>query len=243
MTAVRLALGGPPELLKRALAPNPRYYKPPHILVSYVYLPLLDAIRDGISIESWSMDSGAFSAKKSGKVIDIEEYMQTCRDRMANDPQLTEVFALDVIGDHEGSAQNHAHMTKAGIKSMPVYHIGEPWEALEEMARTSDKIAVGGMTVLRGKKKLKFAEQCFARVWPKKVHGLGAGTEEMILSLPWHSVDASSWELGPCAFGTWKNYGHIRISTKAINLCEQVKQMLDIQQKAEWKWAKELAAL
>ena len=86
-------------------------------------------------------------------------------------------------------------------------------------------------------------EQVFARAWPKKIHGFGVGEEKGTLQVPWHSVDSTVWELLPCAFGRWKNYGNISIRGTHQDLRSEVEWFLELERKAQWKWRKEMKVL
>ncbi len=170
---VRLAWAEPGSRSIRECSPE----YPPALLVSYVFHKRFLKLRSDYVYRDWVMDSGAFSAKNSGVEIDLQEYIDTCQELLETDPKLSEVFALDVIGDWRASVKNYETMWKAGVPAIPAYHIGEPEELLLDLASAYNKIAVGGMAKLRGHTKLQFAEQCFARVWPVKVHGFGVGQE------------------------------------------------------------------
>lgn len=118
--------------------------------------------------------------------------------------------------------------------------MGEPWDVLIGLARDYPKVGVGGMARLKGAAKYEFARQCFARVWPKPLHGLGVGTKEMTLHLPWHSVDATNWEIGPCKFGSWKTYGDIRVRGSRHDLRVEIAHYLDIERLARHRWRREI---
>lgn len=104
------------------------------------------------------------------------------------------------------------------------------------LARNYPKIAVGGMARLRGRRKRWFAEQCFARVWPKAVHGL---------AVPWHSTDASNWELNAAKFGRWKAFGgrNIGIRGGARDLRSEVAWYRQLEQLARHRWRREMEVL
>ncbi len=191
------------------------------------------------------MDSGAFSAHNSGKAINLLEYTEECRRRFATDPQLTEVFALDVIGDWRGSLRNTETMWKAGVPAIPVYHMGEPWDVLRCLARDYPKIGIGGMVGMRSKAKFAWMSECFRQVYPCKIHGLGIATEAAIMGLPFHSTDASSWEFGPLRFGTWSAFGNANIGlrSKDVNIRVQVEQFLKYERAAQSRWRVEMARL
>ena len=156
---------------------------------------------------------------------------------------MSEIFALDVIGDWRASLKNCERMWEAGVPAIPCYHIGEPDDALRHIASTYPKIALGGVAMRRGDAKMAFARRCFGMVWPKRIHGFGFGRESDILGLPWHSVDATNWEIGPCGFGRWIKYGQMQVRGSRQNLRSQVQHYLDLETKARIKWAKQMAEL
>src|SRR6185437_11816734 len=159
----------------------------PALLVSYVYLAPFLKNRHRYRYRDWVMDSGAFSAHNSGTGVRLADYTDCCLRLLAEDPTLTEVFALDVIGDWKASLKNCEAMWAAGVPAVPCYHVGEPESVLLGLARDYPKIALGGCVGYRDKD--LFAANCFARVWPKAVHGFGFGSEKSLMALPWHSVD------------------------------------------------------
>lgn len=215
----------------------------PALLVSFVYLKAFQANRVRYAFRDWVLDSGAFSAHQLGVTIDLPAYIETAKELLATDPQLTEVYALDVIGDHVASRRNCEAMWDAGVPAIPCYHRGEPEDALLSMARIYPKIALGGVALMRGPAKLHWASQCFARVWPKRVHGFGFGTYKSVLGLPWHSVDATNWETGPCLWGNWRRYGRMTVRGSHQNLRGEVEDLLTIEQQARVRWAKEMRDL
>ena len=128
--SVRLAHCGPPEALVHGLKPDVRLAATgngcedrsgldgamlPALLVSYYYLaPFLEA-RKRYAFRDWALDSGAYSAHNAGAAIDLEQYIAEALRLKAEDPQLSEVFALDVIGDWRASAKNTERMWAAGV--------------------------------------------------------------------------------------------------------------------------------
>ncbi len=242
---VRLAYGGSPKLIKSGLCPREPDEERPALLVSYVYLENFLKLRPQLTFRDWVMDSGAFSAYNSGLQIKLQDYIETCRRYLKNDPQLKEVFALDVIGDWKASFKNCEEMWRREVPAIPCFHAGEPWEALEQMARQYPKIALGGVAYANASQKLNWAEQCFARVWPKRIHGFGFGSERQLMALPWHSVDATTWLVGPSKFGRWQSFGGrmpIRGSDNT-NLRAEVDWYLDLERKARFRWRREMAEL
>lgn len=218
----------------RAVAPE----QAPAVLVGYPFLGGFLRDKPGLRIRSWALDSGAFSAYNSGVTIDLDGYIARCQELLATDPLLAEVFALDVIGDWRASLRNAEAMWRAGVPAVPTFHIGEPEDVLLGLARDYPKIGIGGVARLRGAQKRRFAEQCFARVWPKRVHGFGVGTREMLLAVPWDSVDATTWETGPGAFGRWRSFGGRRLGVRGgdQDLRREVEWFLNLERLARHRW-------
>jgi hypothetical protein len=208
-----------------------------------VYVKAFLAERGGLVYRDWVLDSGAFSAHTSGTHIDLDAYIAFCKHMLGTDTSLTEVFALDVIGNPEASRVNCEKMWEAGVPAIPCFHYGSPVEFLTEMARRYPKIAIGGCATMASAAKLEFAKQVFARVWPKKIHGFGFGTEEQILTFPFHSVDASTWEMGPCAFGRWRQFGKLSVRGGKQNLKGEIRAYMEIEARARVRWRKEMSLL
>lgn len=247
MTTVRLAhSGGGSGVAAEALSASHRSTKP-GLLVAYPYLAGFLKSRRELGFRDWVLDSGAYTAWSLGKTIHLQDYIDTAKRLAKEDPALTEVFSLDVIGDWKAGLRNVEEMWKQGVQAIPCYHYGEPAHVLLELARTYPKIALGGVAGTRGEgmkpgPKLRWAQQCFARVWPKRIHGFSFGGQEYIMALPFHSVDASTWAQGPSAFGFWKAYGRIPLRGR-INLRPEVDWYMRLEAKAKGKWGAALAKL
>ena len=210
----------------------------PAILVSFSYYERWKARQSEYRYRNWSLDSGAFSAYSSGVSTDLKEYIETAKKLRDTDPDLKEIFALDVIGDHRASLVNCQAMWKAGVEAIPTYHFGEPESVLKHLSQNYPKIALGGIARHKGAGKLRWAEQCFARVWPCRIHGFGFGSVSQIMSLPWDSVDATNWETAPCAFGRWESFGNLTYRGSGQNLRIEVEHFLRLEQRARDRFRK-----
>lgn len=223
----------------------------PGLLVSYAYLDPFIKNQHRYRYRDWVMDSGAFTAHNSGKPVDLSAYIDKCLELLSKDPTLTEVFALDVIPKTpkdaakaaEQGLANCEEMWRQGVPAIPCFHQGDPEEVLFAMAKQYPKIALGGVALIRGDQKRMWLSQCFARVWPKKIHGFGMAGEEIVYALPFHSVDATNWELAPCAFGNWQKFGAMSVRGSNQDLRSQVRHYLDLEAKARVRWAKQMAEL
>lgn len=214
----------------------------PALLVSNAYAPVFDRQRDKLHFRDWTMDSGAYTAMNAGTPARLGEYLEVCHRRLAEDPQLTEVFALDVIGDWRATIRNVEAMWEQGIPAIPTFHVGEPDHVLDHLAATYPKIAIGG--AVRYGAKLAWAEQVFARVWPKPIHGLGFGSERFMQRLPFHSCDASNWEFRPLATGVWPGLGgKLSVRGSSQNLRSEVLYYLGIEERLRFRWRNEMAVL
>ena len=91
--------------------------------------------------------------------------------------------------------------------------------------------------------KIDWALQCFGRIWPKRVHGFGYGTEAALMRVPFHSADATSWEMGPCAFGRWKSFGGKLSVRQHHDITSEVVWYLEMERKVQARWRKEMAVL
>lgn len=227
---------------------NTGFSEPPSgaILCSYVYYdtfaPLL---QQGQHVRQWCLDSGAYTAFMLGKEIKVEDYIEFCHRMKSTARPPVEVFALDVIGDWKASLRNTEAMWKAGIECIPCFHAGEPEHALKTMAADYPKIAIGGTVGrLYGATRTRFLQQCFSRVWPKKIHGFGVATSECLNAMPFHSADASSWEIGPLRYGNWSAYNlPVAGTRKNFDLRPEVRVFLNMEAKLKSKWAAQMQQL
>ena len=215
----------------------------PALLTAFVFIEGFLRRRAGYAYRDWALDSGAFSAHVSGVQIDLAAYVRKCRELRATDPTLTEIFALDVIGDWRASLRNTERMWKAGIQAIPCYHYGEPRDVLRGLAKDYPKIALGGVARQTRARKLCWALDCFAVVWPKRIHGFGFGDAEHLMTVPFHSADASSWEIGACGFGQWKQFGSLRCKGSWQNLRGEVNWFLELERKLRTRWRREMSEL
>lgn len=230
----------------------------PSLLVSYVFLRRFLKVRKILKFgyRHWTMDSGAYSTWSRGAVINLDEYIDDCIKLKESDSKLLEIFSLDVLGGRRtGISYEHAarktlentqKMWKMGIEAIPVYHLGEPIEFLVELARQFPKIALGGFTVLSNKKKIKWANQCFSKIWPKKIHAFGVSSEAVLTKLPFHSADASTWSLRPGGYGHWRAFGNQQLRTREYenqDLTAEVLYQIKIEKMIQQLWVKEMYKL
>lgn len=212
----------------------------PSLLFSYAYekhwLPILPEL----TIRNFVLDSGAFTANSSGKPIDIQVFINTVQRYRDNGVLPVEIFSLDVIGDWRGTMQNTELLWQAGIEAIPTFHYGEPEDVLIGYAKDYPKIALGGAVGVPRKEKERWVRQCFARVWPKPMHGFGFGMWALE-QFPFHTIDCSDWEGNAARFGNWFRYGgrNLGLGGKDLldNLAVEAQVWLDAEVKAKQRWA------
>jgi hypothetical protein len=242
MTTLYLALGGTLKHISTGFTAPPSAA----VLCSYVYFDVFEPLLMRYPhVRQWCLDSGAYTAYMLGKEIKLQDYIDFCKRMQASQRPPVEIFSLDVIGDPAATLKNTEEMWKQGVEAIPCYHAGEPEHVLRTMARDYPKIAVGGAAGrLFGSVRQRYLEQCFARVWPKKIHAFGIATEEILQSLPFHSADASSWEIGPLRYGTWQAYDlPVSGTRKNFDLRPEVMVYLNVEAKLKSKWAAQMAQL
>jgi hypothetical protein len=201
-------------------------------LVSWVYL---DRWREfyGDALPRWGMlDSGAFTAWKSGHTIDIDELIAETKSG-----RWDEAVCLDEIGNPDKSFEQALYMKDQGSPAFPVFHIGEPWELLAEYCKQFPKVGLSCRFGEEVSMSWNWIEQCFARAWPHRFHSFGWIDRRLLLRYPWHSADASSWGLRPTAFGKWERFG--RLGARHAPVLDNIKVYLELQDYATARWKRE----
>jgi len=176
-----------------------------NLLYSYAYLKE-DANLEKALLRLSSMglinlliDSGAFTAFKSGKPIVLKDYIERCK---FYDGQCFQYVALDVINEKDATRDNLNTMVQAGLKPMPVVTADEDTSISSEYVIINEYMSVGGGVFNKG----DWVKQRFQQVYKHsgnkaKIHGLGYVTFPDMYKLPLHTVDASSATSGR-RFGT-----------------------------------------
>lgn len=163
-------------------------------------------------------DSGAFSGKTIGVDISVDEYAKWVKRWR----HYFNVYCnLDVIGDPGATYKNQKYLEdKHGLTPLPVFHFGADFKYLEQLVGEYPYIALGGMVPHMGRTEriMRWLIQCFKIAKGQSVfHGLGATNWTVITSLPWRSVDSSSWTAG-FRFGRVPIYDIKRCKIVSVNL-------------------------
>jgi len=169
--------------------------QPPKFLLSYHYFKKedLDALVATMPVRPMIFaDSGAYSAFSQGAEINIKEYAAWLKRWQ----HLFSVYVnLDVIRDPKATSQNQAILERMGLEPIPVFHTGTDFKHLDRLMKRYPYIALGGMVGAERKATLRWAATCHKRAqdYGSVFHGFGQTSMDNIMSIPWYSVDSSSW--------------------------------------------------
>ena len=200
-----------------------------NVLVAYPYMLLKENQKTLIDSEinyRLLLDSGAFTAHKSGKPISLDEY---CRF-LENPPvSVWRYFALDVIGNPEHTERNYLTMLSRGFNPIPVYTCGEDVSVIDDLYKTSDVIGIGGLNFMNNRK--AYVNAIMRKINGRNVHWLGFTKFEMIKAHKPFSCDSTTYLNGP-KYGILHMYlgkgQHVAIHRKKMNklpsaeICEQI---------------------
>lgn len=173
-----------------------------NILIAYPYLKkdIAELLKQNEHRVRFLLDSGAFTAWKTGKQITVDEY---CRFIEGLPLKPWRYFNLDVIGDGAASFQNYEIMRARGFTPVPIFTRGESVEVLEEYYKTSDVVGIGGLVGTKGNK--GFVKGIMRHVCSRKVHWLGFTNFDFLKHFRPYMVDSSStW--GGQMYGQTKVY-------------------------------------
>ncbi|CAB4133818.1 hypothetical protein UFOVP263_13 [uncultured Caudovirales phage] len=161
-----------------------------NLLVAYPYMKpsTIAALNACQSQTRFVLDSGAFTAWKAGKEVNIDEY---CRFIETLPFKPWRYFTLDVIGDPARSMKNYETMLKRGFNPVPIFTRGEHPSVLDDYYKTSDVVGIGGLVGTGGNK--GFVNGIMKHVGKRKVHWLGFTSVDYIKFYKPYMCDSSSW--------------------------------------------------
>lgn len=163
-----------------------------HILVAYPYLnksivSAVSRLREVCNV-CLMLDSGAFTAWKSGHPVSLPEYCALLADPPL---EVQHAVQLDVIGDHRATMQNYEAMRERGLSVMPVFTRGAPFEDANRFYETTDYLLFGGIVSTAGNR--EYLKWFTSQNRGRKVHWLGFTNRDFIAACKPYSADSSSW--------------------------------------------------
>lgn len=202
---------------------------------------------DELESPSKMLDSGAFAAWTSGRVIDIDEY---CDYIKSKSDKIDAYIALDVIPGQrntspsqrqiddavEMSIKNIEYMNNKGLKPMPVFHEGDPEWLLDKYVRDGHSIIALGATKSRGRPEVvDWLLPLFRKYEGQRFHGLGMTQKRVLEFFPFYSVDSSSW-LNFSRFGPEANMYLLKGRSSSFNRRVGIMAIMDLKPCDEsWK--------
>lgn len=154
------------------------------------------------------IDSGAFTAWRSGNPIRLEDYGEWAlafRERWQEKMKSLEFINLDVIGDQVATWDNQAKLEQMGLEPVPVVTRGAPMSELRRALDGYDYVCLGGLVPLaRDRKEMRsWLDKCFSEVMAcyrvssagemPKIHLLGVTQPWVLMRYPAYSTDSSAW--------------------------------------------------
>lgn len=148
------------------------------------------------------IDSGAFSVWNKGGSIDIDEYLNFCKQL----PEHWTFINLDVIPKTGSTKQdieiccekgyeNYLYLKQHLKNVMPVYHYGDNIKWLHKFIEHTDYIGISPANDTHENVKRKFLKEVFYVTQDKiKTHGLGYSSFEGLTMFPFYSVDSISFK-------------------------------------------------
>lgn len=169
------------------------------------------------------IDSGAFTAWNTGKVVTLDGYCKAL-DSLPVTPW--RYFALDVVNDAHGTQRNLDEMIRRGYKPSPVLTPAESIDKLDDYWTVSDFVAIATYKPRRYKadqqaRLINAMAKC--REPGRMTHLLGLTSMDWVKLHKPYSVDSSTWLNG-------RKYGSMRLyvgrgKTRQITRASITKRM------------------
>jgi hypothetical protein len=228
----------------------------PNILISFHYfkdIMIFEEFTEGWYPKNLIIDSGAFSVWTQKGHIDIDKYIEYCKEvRKAVDEYNakghdTNVYFvnLDVLPGNfgvyptqqqrqesaEAGWKNMEYMESKGIKVIHVFHQHEDFSILEKLMKHSDYIGISPANDESQASKNKWMAKCFAITRANvKCHGFAVTSVNTLLKFPFYSADSSSWVQGGryAAIPTFKDGKVSAIRYKDKNNLSRLSERSDV---------------
>jgi hypothetical protein len=194
----------------------------------------------GVRLKEVMLDSGAFTAWSKGRPMNVREVIENYKlaiSYLAGQFEQVWLINLDVIPGSRGvsasldeikaavrgSDENQKALNDAfGDIVLPVFHEDESWERLEEvksLAARNNYICISPRNDLHESIRRNWAARVHQKLPSYRTHGLAATGAQMMMSIPWHSVDSASWihiaAYGHLFFDVGRDFKMITVSEKS----------------------------
>lgn len=163
-----------------------------NLLIAYPYIindlanfmPFLVEHKDKLRL---LIDSGAFTAWKSGSPVQLDEYVNFIKS-LPFEPW--NYFTLDVIGDSKKSYDNYLTMRDQGLSPIPIFTRGTDLSMIDRYYELSDYLGIGGLVGTPGNR--GYVKTVMRHIAGRKVHLLGFTDKNFIKVYRPYSCDSSS---------------------------------------------------
>lgn len=173
------------------------------------------------------VDSGAFTFQQKG-IKKLKSYMKNYTKFIENNKHYNNVHFIEmdidnIIGyDEVKNIRNQ--LLEITPKIIPVWHRSLGIKEYKNMCKTFDYISFSGVNkedLINNQEMKQFVN--YAHQHNCKVHGLGVGSKKTLLTVPFDSVDNTSW-LKATRFGSYNNKKlsseYLRTNYKKVALLE-----------------------
>lgn len=168
-----------------------------NILLSYHFLSKTPDIYAYASVPGADvlLDSGAYSAKNSGAVIDQSAYIEF---RKRNAAGIWGAIQLDVIGDRFASLVNLDKELAAGLQSLAVFTQDAPISHMKELADRTSRVCIAGGVTETAKRNVS-RSSIVKDAYPDMTHHCLGITRDfgLLANSTLDSFDSSSWFMTP----------------------------------------------
>ena len=129
---------------------------------------------------------------------------------------------LDSIDSVEETIRNQMYLESQGLHPLPVFHYGEDMKYLDELVKSYDYIALGGMV---GQNANRWLEIIFNKYPTHKFHGFGMVDFRLVVKFPFFSVDSTTWfcaqKFGNILFPDGTSNHYDELNERQINIIKE----------------------
>lgn len=177
------------------------------VLFSYAYVKpkMMELLSQKSVYENFDIvvDSGAFTAFKTGRTIDIGEYIKFITELPF---PVKHYFTLDSIGNTDVTRKNYDILCKEGLEPIPIFTRGDTRSNFEYYHESRGLVGIGGIAGTHGNKDYLIDLYNSGMLKDKNVHWLGFIIHDFLLHYKPYSCDTSSWTTGSRFARGWYYY-------------------------------------
>lgn len=171
-------------------------------------------------VDLW-LDSGAFTAWKSGAVLDVRQYAHYLQKVLPLLKVFRRVFAMsldeipgtfkrsvtaaEVTAAAQRTLENTQYLMKQGLNVVPIHHQGEPLWVMQEYLKLADYVGVSPANDSPFTSRVKYLQSLlplFKSDQPlHPAHNFGNVSPGQLMAFPCYSADSQTWKMRVMQFG------------------------------------------